>query len=201
MHIYEDVARIVGTKGLDGRVIAECAPRCAFLFDGPDDAPLLGVDFHFVPPRIEGPRCALLRAVRSFDGSRAVLSFADIDDGGVSADLVGCHCLVSATDLEPYGDRIPSASLLLSMEDLPSEGFEAFEDVFDGWVVHDAETGFSGKVQTATCPAGQVLLEVSPDGGAGERSLLIPLADDLVESIDEEGERLEMRLPRGLLDL
>ena len=216
MRRFLDIARIIGRKGLDGRMLIEPVAAFAPLFRGQSADQLVGMLFHFVPPRLDLPRDAVLASASSIDGQRAVVAFDGISDPDIAESLVGSHCLVVDDG------RFAASSIL---DDVPfGEGEEAsFDDMtgipdgaFAGWRVIDATTGREFDVLDSECPAGQVLLHVTertdPDRPApsdaseaeegqrhDEAAGLIPLADGLVVCLDRGSRAIVMELPNGLL--
>lgn len=214
MQRFHDVARIVATKGLDGRVVLDCTHTSLFeeLFDSPGSNEL-GLTLHFVPPKLDCPRSGRIEQIVSIDGNRVVALVAGIGSVGSATDLVGCHCLASHDDVERLGIQLDPSSFGLGLSELgisadsidPQDG----SDPLVGWSLVDKTSGFEGRVVGVECPAGQVLLEVSgasDDGGiasnaGSERTHLVPLAAELVCDVDEAARSIAMRLPEGIFDL
>ena len=200
MRRYRDIARIAGKKGLDGHVVVE--PNYAYrrFFEAGCDSVLIGMEFHFVPPRIDVPRHAMLRSIRSSDGLNAILSFDGIDGPDPAEDLAGMHCLVEETDSFPG-----NASDLSDADLVGEDGIGAFidmmmPDAFAGWTVIDEITDSEYRVTESSSPAGQILLSVTEADEDGVIKL-IPLAGDLIADVDAENHLIVMRLPAGLMDL
>ena len=81
------------------------------------------------------------------------------------------------------------ASVLEEAEALPA---------WEGWSVHDECAGYVGEVVEVAERATQPLLTVRRAEG-GEA--LIPLVDEFIVDVDEDGRRIDVSLPAGLLDL
>ena len=88
---------------------------------------------------------------------------------------------------------LSSAELLAGCE-LLAEALPAWE----GWSVHDERAGYVGEVVEVAERATQPLLTVRRAEG-GEA--LIPLVDAFIVDVDEDGRRIDVSLPAGLLDL
>ena len=69
---------------------------------------------------------------------------------------------------------------------------------WEGWSVHDECAGYVGEVVEVAERATQPLLTVRRAEG-GEA--LIPLVDEFIVEVDEDGRRIDVSLPAGLLDL
>lgn len=73
----------------------------------------------------------------------------------------------------------------------------ARRDPWDGYTIRDEASGLSFTIlRTEEFPQ-QLMAVVDHDG----RELLIPLAEDLIESVDESARVIVMRLPEGLTEL
>jgi len=73
----------------------------------------------------------------------------------------------------------------------------ARRDPWDGYTIRDEASGLVFTIlRTEEFPQ-QLMAVVGHDG----RELLIPLAEDLIESVDEQARVIVMRLPEGLTDL
>lgn len=207
MQRFRDVARIVSTKGLDGRVMLDCSRVSLFedLIDSPDSHES-GLMLHFVPPQTDCPRLGEIEQIVSIDGNRVVAFISGIDGIEEASDLVGCHCLASEEDVIRRGLSLDGGADGFDLEGIGiSEGALVAHDGSDplvGWTIRDVASGFCGRIESATCPAGQILLEVSDLSGSDEPMLhLIPLAAELVCDVDETACEISMDLPEGIFDL
>ena len=135
-----------------------------------------GMEVHFVPPQLDAPRHALIQQVKS-TGDRIDVAFAEVGEEEAVL-LVGCHCLVER--------RL-----------VPDRRNGSYPDVSD-WQVR-CDGALIGTVSEIRENPGQLLLVVKRAEGSG--SVLIPLVDEFVESIDEDARVLGMALPEGLLEL
>lgn len=175
MREWANVAELTKTKTLAGGLIARPAPGLPFLLSE-------GLEVAFVPPQIDAPRCARVASVTVEGRDFHLVMFEGVDSIDSAERLVGCSCLVRRADL-------PAGVLAAASEATGLAGFE----------VHDQQAGFVGLVEDTVENPGQVLLSVAP--ATGGRSVLIPLVDEFVVSLNEDARRLDVALPGGLLDL
>lgn len=83
------------------------------------------------------------------------------------------------------------------MEEEYDEEYALYDDMI-GWDVEDSEKGLIGKITDIdTNTENELLIVETPSGD----TVYVPLAEDLISEIDEEGGRIVMNLPDGLLDL
>lgn len=83
------------------------------------------------------------------------------------------------------------------MEEEYDEEYALYDDMI-GWDVEDSEKGLIGKITDIdTNTENELLIVETPSGDI----VYVPLAEDLISEIDEEGGRIVMNLPEGLLDL
>lgn len=77
------------------------------------------------------------------------------------------------------------------------EEYALYDDLI-GWTIEDADAGVIGKVvEIDTNTENELFIVETPEG----KTVYIPLTEDFIEKMDEEGKRVYMRLPDGLLDL
>lgn len=178
MRDWMHAADLARTKTLQGGLVARSAPGLPFLLRE-------GMEVAFVPPQHEAPRRAVVKSVREEGGGAYLVAFEGVDDIATAQLLSGCRCLVRRADA-------------------PDEALSAERDGLAGWEVRDERAGFAGIVSGTVENPGQTLLEVAPcgEGGAGgSRTVLIPLVDAFIVSVDEEARRIDVSVPEGLLDL
>ncbi len=78
------------------------------------------------------------------------------------------------------------------------EGEGAYAEELVGYTITDSEAGEIGKVVDLDLSTENALFVVeSPE----EETIYIPIADDLIEGIDEEKHIIEMTLPDGLISI
>jgi len=121
---------------------------------------------------------------------RLVLKLKGVDDGNQAAGLRGAAVWVTEED----APRLP-------------EGVH-YVDHLVGMLVVDESGHELGRVEQVIATGGTDLLRVqrhAADSDAGEeeetQELLIPIAREYVRSIDEAERRIEVRVPRELLEL
>lgn len=77
------------------------------------------------------------------------------------------------------------------------EEYALYDDLI-GWTIEDIEGGEIGKVvEIDTNTDNELFIVETPEG----KTVYIPLTEDFIEKMDEEGKRVLMRLPDGLLDI
>lgn len=153
-----------------------------FAADAAGDLPfLLSVDreVFFVPPQIDAPRSARVRALEERAKGDYLVHFDGIDTRQMAERLVSCFCLLRRSDQDEALLRESGAGL-------------------EGWKVFDEKLGLIGEVLECLPSPAQPLLRVGRPGG---KECLVPLAQELVCSFDEDALSIEMSLPAGLLDL
>ena len=133
----------------------------------------------FVPPQIDVPRRGVVKSVRPVDDSSADVDFEGIQDAGLARQMVGMHCLIKR---ELVDDSV----------------FETSAGAWEGWTVVDEREGELGCVSGLIENPAQQLLEVERPNGA---TVLVPVVDEIVRSVDIESATVHVNLPQGLLDL
>lgn len=178
MRRYLQAAKITGTKNRDGRLVAKATDGLPFLL-------VEGMEVSLVPPVIDAPRHTRIVRVSPQDERVAFIWLDGLTDASVAEALVGAHLLVSRDDLA-----------------LSEEAFacEALAGCLDGWRFVDKTSGNEGHVICVRETAGQALMEVELDAHAGKVHL-VPYAQALVLSEDEEARVVTMEVPKGLFDL
>lgn len=174
---WADVAELVATQGLKGRLVARSVRGLPFLLE--EDMPV-----SFVPPTLDGPRHVRVKSVQHAGGGDYLVEFKGVRNLSDADAVVGSHCLVSCADLPE------------NFEELGAPEY----DYLIGFVVIDTASDFSGVVKDVQEMPMQDLLVVAPHGAPHEE-VLIPLVQDLVVEVREDAEELLMRLPAGLADL
>ncbi len=77
------------------------------------------------------------------------------------------------------------------------EEFALYDDLV-GYAIEDVEKGFIGKViEIDTNTENELFIVETPEGN----TVYIPLTEDFIEKLDEDGKIITMRLPDGLLEL
>ena len=171
MRTWIDVADLAKSKNVDGRFDAVAAAGLPFVLEEGDEVAL-------VPPQLDVPRNVVVESVKPISDDSAEIRFQGVDDADVAQQLVGMHCLIK--------------------RDLLDEGvFESAPALWQEWPVIDRHAGQIGVVCGIIENPGQDLLEVERDGG----TVLVPLVDEIVESVDVDAGCIYVNLPNGLLDL
>ena len=168
---WADIAVLAKAKNLQGGFVVRSTASLPFLLEE-------GMEVAFVPPVLDVPRRAKVRAIEE-QGGEFVVFFEGVEDRSASEALAGCHCLVRRADL-------------------PEDALAAGSHGLIGWTVRDEAAGFSGTVSDVIDNPGQALLEIADDDGG---TVLVPLVDEFVLAIDEEARFIELNAPAGLFDL
>jgi 16S rRNA processing protein RimM len=123
----------------------------------------------------QGPdRALVVRGVRLHKG-RPLIAFAGIDDATAVAPLVGADIVLDAADVVLGEGEYLSADLI-------------------GCALVDSEgTTLANVVDVAHYPASDMLI-------VGESRTLVPLVAAFVQRVDIAARRIDVTLPRGLLD-
>lgn len=166
---YLRIARITKVRRNKGRLVVRPVDGLPFLLYD-------GLSAWVVPPSGDAPRHVTLAAVEERDGGEGVVSFEGVRDAAVLSEYQGRFLLAERADLDADALRRGGWSL-------------------KGFALDDVTLGRIGRIESAEPLPGQVLLTVQ--GQYGE--VLVPLADDLVVSVDEQAGVLVMDLPRGLV--
>ena len=173
------VARVKRAHGLDGEVLVDA--------ETDDGADVFGVERRLIvrPKRGKVPatappvvRSVTLVASRPHRGGY-LLRFREVGDRDAAQRLVGAELLVDRDELRPLAED------------------EYFLHELVGLEVVDVEQGSLGPVEDVYDASGQPLASVRIDG----REQLIPLRREMVDGVDMDARRIDVRLPSGLLDL
>ncbi|NQZ45223.1 MAG: 16S rRNA processing protein RimM [Flavobacteriaceae bacterium] len=107
------------------------------------------------------------------------IRFEDVDDEATANGLIG-------------------AKLFLPLSLLPKlSGNKFYYHEVIGFEMIDALHGPIGRIESINDSAAQVLFEVKK----GDKELLIPVNDDIIENVDRENKRVHVKTPEGLVDL
>lgn len=170
---WRDIARITGKHGSKGRLVVSHSANLPFLCEE-------GIELAIVPPRLDAPRRVHLRSVQETGSRFAQISFEEVDSIRVAEALVGCHLLVDARALPDDVGIVP--------------------DDLIGLEVRDTRAGRIGCVSEVIDNGCQQLIVVKTEDAAGTvRETMIPLVEDIVESIDAH--EIAVSCPKGLLEL
>lgn len=110
---------------------------------------------------------------------KAIVRFEDVDTIERAEELIGC-------------------GLYLPLTTLPQlDGNDFYFHEIIGFTLEDRQSGKSGVVTGVNSSSHQDLLVTEFEG----KEVLIPIQDELIESLDREKKLLTMTLPNGLLDI
>lgn len=173
------VARVKRAHGLAGEVLVHA--------ETDDGDEVFGIERRFAvrPKRGKVPATAppIAREVTLLEsrphGGGYLLRFREIADRDAAQRLVGAELLLERDELRPLAED------------------EYFLHELVGLEVVDRERGSIGPVEDVYDASGQPLASVRIDG----REQLIPLRREMVDGVDMEARRIDVRLPSGLLDL
>ena len=172
MGAWVRAAHVVRTKNLQGSVVCHAAEGLPFLLHE-------GLQVHFVPPTLKGPRQACVESLTPVADDVWEVHFAGIDTIDDAEQLVGCTCLALASQLP----NIPATSL--------------FEPMV-GCTLVEAEAGPVGIISAVRPgPAQSLLVVTTPEGD----EVLIPAVDAFLGPIDHQTNTVHATLPSGLLSL
>ena len=171
MRGWMSIAYLAKPKNLNGGLVARGASGLPFVLHP-------GLTLAVVPPQLDAPRTLTVSEVTERAENEALVFFDEVSDLSSAELLAGCELLAREEDID--------ASVLVEAEALPA---------WEGWSVHDERAGYVGEVVEV---APQPLLTVRrPEGGEA----LIPLVNEFIVEVDEDGRRIDVSLPAGLLDL
>ncbi len=173
MHKWIDVAVLTKKKNVKGRFVARKTAGLFFL-------PEAGTEVAFVPPKLDVPRRAIVNACHEIDDKSFEISFTGIESASLADELIGMHCLVNRSLIEP-SNFVHNVSSWL------------------GFVVEDKKLGPLGVLNDVLDNPTQSLLVVNRADDKGE--VLIPFVEEFIFDIDEQAKTITVSVPQGLLDL
>lgn len=164
------------------------------IFDRTDDEYLiLDVDGILVP--------FFMEEYRFKNDETALMKFEDIDTQEQARTLTGCDVFFPREKAEEAEGEASLSQLIgyTLVNAGENDAATANEDKDNAATANEEEAGTPiGTICAIDDSTANLLMEVeTPDG----RQLLIPMSDDLITDIDQQGRRLVMRIPDGLLDL
>lgn len=169
------VGKLLKTHALKGEmnVLLDIDPE--YLSSG--NPAVLDIDGIFVPFYAE--------SVRPKGSFSYLVKFQGIDSEIEARELVNKTVYALRKELKAF------------MQEEYDEEYALYDDMID-WEVVDNEKGTIGKITDIdTNTENELLIVETPEGDI----IYVPLAEDLIVEVDEEGQRLVMNLPDGLLDL
>lgn len=174
MHAWVDVAVLAHTKNLNGGLVARSASGLPLLLEE-------GMEVVLVPPVLDAPRRVHVTRTAPRNDRESLVFFDEVTDASTADALVGCHCLVRRAAI-----------------DWNSVEEERGIPFWDDWEVSDEDRGFVGSIAEVEDRPVQPLLHIRrPDGSI----MLVPLVEEFISDVDEEGRRVVLRCPEGLFDL
>lgn len=176
---FEQIGTLGKPHGLQGEISSRLTVDLSVLVEDTDEPLFLMFEENglLIPFRLE--------SWRTKAGDIDLLKFADIDD---------------CKDVEGYIGR----TVWLDKEYL-SVGEEEVIDLFDfahyvGYTVRSADTEeYIGVITAVDETTINTLLSVSREGSDGE--LILPIAEELLVSVQPENKSLRLHIPDGLLDI
>lgn len=176
-HRCLDIARIVGKKGLEGKLVIRMGDGFPFCLQE-------GMTLALVPPLIDVPRRVVIEGLRRTDELEAIVAFGEVTEAVMAERMVGMHCLISH---EEAHDRHIQRE----------EGYVS-ESEYIGWTVVDVSKGPIGEIVEILTDRAQPLMSVRTQGGDMK---LIPFVEGIIVETDPTTAALSVDCPSGLLDL
>lgn len=170
MSAWARVAKITKARNLEGSVVARSVDGLPFLL-------FEGLQVHFVPPTLKGPRSATVASVQSVKDDAYEVAFEGVDSVDDAEAITGCVCLAAKSDL-PTG-----------MVDLPLDWMD--------YTVVDERFGNLGTVAEVQASAAQSLIVVEGPHG----SVMIPAVDEFIDDVDDDAATISVHIPDGLIGL
>ena len=180
MSAWANVATLGKAKNLKGGLLAYAREGLPFLLE--ED-----MEVTFVPPLLRFPRTGRVTQVVHQGGDAYLVQFDTVDSIDLAEQLQDHSCLVRKADLP--------------------EDYEHLIFDLTGFRVADSASGLSGIVRAVEQNPAHPLLVVALDNESGDEEAVntdlmrIPLVEDFIDSIDEDGSMIRMHLPEGLFDL
>lgn len=166
---YLNVARVVRSHGRNGEVVVAELDGLPFCLRE-------GMRVWLTPPALRGPHDRIVRSVRPY-GDAALVRFSGVDDISSAHEIVGDLVMALRSD-------VPDAVMAHRVRDA------------EGRRVIDAQRGLIGVItEVMELPANDVW--VVNGGRFGE--ILVPVIDDVVDELAEDGDIRVTLLP-GLID-
>ena len=149
-----------------------------FFFDVDDVEEYRGLDAVFID--INGNLIPfIIEKLKLHKGNTAIVRLQDVDD------------------LET-AQRMVDAELYLPLSTLPKlDGNRFYYHEIIGFEVIDREAGRVGVIESVNDQTAQALLIIKD----GEREILFPVVDELIDKVDRAQKVLHVHFPEGLLDL
>lgn len=130
-----------------------------------------------------------IKSIRHRHADTFLITLDGIDSDIRAAEFTGA-------DLYIISDDLKHLSVSVEADDDSDEGFFA-SALIDSTLADTDGTEIGRIADIDTSTPNTLLIVVRPDGS----SVMIPLADDLIQSFDPEEQKLVMDIPDGILDL
>jgi 16S rRNA processing protein RimM len=186
------VAKITKPKGVCGKLVV-AAP------EGLSLRVCEGLEVWVVPPTLRGVRRTAITELND-RGKACELTLDGLDDANAAGELAGRYLLAAASQAPPPlgadGLRLPAWADV--EPELPGDGHMPQQGAAGGCVgmrLVDIEAGEIGVVARVEDSPAHPLLVVEQAAG----TVWVPYVDEFI--VGREGERLSMRLPKGLLEV
>jgi 16S rRNA processing protein RimM len=149
-----------------------------FFFDVDDVSEYSGLDTVFID--VNGDLIPfIIDKIRLHQGNTAIVRLQDVDDIDAAR-------------------RMINAELYLPLSTLPKlEGNKFYYHEVIGFRVVDSEVGEVGIIEEVNDQTAQTLLIIKD----GEREILFPVVDELIDKVDRKEQTIHVHFPEGLLDL
>jgi len=149
-----------------------------FFFDVDDVSEYSGLDAVFID--VNGDLIPfIIDKIRLHQGNTAIVRLQDVDDIDAAR-------------------RMINAELYLPLSTLPKlEGNKFYYHEVIGFRVVDSEVGEVGIIEEVNDQTAQTLLIIKD----GEREILFPVVDELIDKVDRKEQTIHVHFPEGLLDL
>lgn len=173
MGSWINVAALLRAKTNEGGLSVKPTEGLPFLLEE-------GMEVTFVPPVLRIPRSGKV---------------AEVEETGEGRYMVWFDCINNRTDAE----KLENHFCLVRTDSLPADFMDRQETDLAGFSVVDQALGEVGTVvRLEENPAHALLVVQRSESG---QEVLIPLVEEFLEAVDEQGRAIRVCLPDGLLDL
>ncbi|NOX45725.1 MAG: 16S rRNA processing protein RimM [Chlorobi bacterium] len=168
---YYFLGKITKTSGFKGSLM--------FFFDVDDTGPYKSLEAVFVDAGGSGLIPFVIEKIAFRHNNTAFVKLADIDNEDEATALVGSQLYLPLAFLPP----------------LKGKKFY-FHEIMDFRVV-DKKQGDIGNVKGVLDQTGQPIFIIQN----GEKEILVPMTDDIIEKVDRKNKLIEIEAPDGLIDI
>lgn len=176
MNAWVDAARVVGTKALDGRLVAHFAPSLSLCLRE-------GMTVFLAPPHLDAPRSGVIEELDYDTAQSCVFRLNNVHDKSTAQLLLHCHVLIHKSDAKNsmYHAALPSK-----------------ENNLVTYEVYDVELGYLGIVcEIETLPHQTLLVVRSSEG----KTFSLPFVPEFIVNIEHSAKTMNVHIPTGLLNL